>query len=656
MRPNVSIIVPVYNMEQYLTQCMDSVVRQTLNEIEIIIVNDGSTDSSLKICEDYKQKDPRIKLINKENGGLSSARNAGMKIATGEYIGFVDSDDFIKENMFEILYERAKTNDADIVICNSYLYDQHGAEELKPAWVNEYIQDKIYTTFEERQDLLYPCLAWLKIYRNSFLTKYNLSFAEGIIFEDNPWNMKILSHANKIVGIRDFLYFYRDRTDSIMSSLKRDSQNNKKIFDILKIIELELEFLENNQFNSEWNEICEAYIISLGLNHFNRVFKESKNDFFYQLKILFQRIKPSKLLRKHCPKLQYIQFLSIRNNSYFLYKQHERAINILRNPTIILSDLKRYTYNFICKISPLHKVLAEHTKNFSELKSLNTQLTNIVHQQETRINTINQKLDNVLKVQDHEKFLLKNTYRLLQRTAIEKDYLHSCQINGQWYQFYDTMTSVLVEYVSEEFTKNSVYDFSKIHLEEGDIVIDIGANIGMVSILLALNNPGIKVLSFEPIPRLFEYLLKNIKLYSLENSILPFNFAVSGKTSTTRMKASFVDPGGSTMFSEKEMGTSRIDAIYNNIKTISLDDIFSAHEINKCKLLKIDCEGAEYDILYETKNLTNIEYVIGEFHTFNIEVKGDKYKPENLLSYLKRKMKKPENISVKIQDKVTPWL
>ena len=119
----VSVIVPVYNVDKYLEECLDSIVNQTLNDIEIICVNDGSTDGSLKILEDYASKDDRIKIITQENGGLSVARNTGIDVAKGEYLSFVDSDDFIGLEMFDKMYDQAHSQDLDILFCKTYLYD-----------------------------------------------------------------------------------------------------------------------------------------------------------------------------------------------------------------------------------------------------------------------------------------------------------------------------------------------------------------------------------------------------------------------------------------------------------------------------------------------------------------------------------------------------
>ena len=118
----ISVIIPIYNVEQYLKECLESVINQTYRNLEIILVDDGSKDKSGKICDEYKNKDERIKVVHKENGGLSDARNAGMKIATGKYIQFIDSDDFIDKDMIETLYNLIIENEADISMCSNYYF------------------------------------------------------------------------------------------------------------------------------------------------------------------------------------------------------------------------------------------------------------------------------------------------------------------------------------------------------------------------------------------------------------------------------------------------------------------------------------------------------------------------------------------------------
>jgi glycosyltransferase involved in cell wall biosynthesis len=170
----VSIIVPVYNVEKYLRQCMDSIVDQSLKEIEIICVNDGSSDNSLQILEEYVQKDKRIKMINNRNVGAWAARNTGMEYATGEYIGFVDSDDFIDEKMYENLYINAKSNKSDIVMCPAYVFEDNNPElnYQKPIYFSlEYFDkkfdNKVFDHTKTR-NLIFKVnvTCWNKIYKS----------------------------------------------------------------------------------------------------------------------------------------------------------------------------------------------------------------------------------------------------------------------------------------------------------------------------------------------------------------------------------------------------------------------------------------------------------------------------------------------------------
>lgn len=216
----ISVIVPVYNVEKYLSQCLDSIIHQTYKNLEIILVDDGSTDSSGLICDNYSQKDKRIKIIHKCQGGLSDARNAGLKIATGEYISFIDSDDFIDKNMYSILINNTQKYNSDIVWFNYYnyyskkhfinssiiknndLYDLSSSDKIKFA-KNLFYQYKM------------DAHVWAKLYKRSIFN--NIKFPYGKLFEDIFVLLPILSNAKIISTIPDCLYFYRNRSESIVN-------------------------------------------------------------------------------------------------------------------------------------------------------------------------------------------------------------------------------------------------------------------------------------------------------------------------------------------------------------------------------------------------------------------------------------------------------
>lgn len=198
----ISVIVPVYNVEKYIRKCIESIINQTFKDIEIIIVNDGTKDNSIKIAEEYLS-DKRIKIVNKENGGLASARNAGMRVAKGEYICIIDSDDYIEENMLEILYNESQGN--DIVICNNYdHYEKDNSYKVKKK--NDCIKN-----IDEEGIYFWGYVGlevWNKLYRRKFLTENNVNDIEGIVHSDVFFNIKTLFLAKKVKYIDKPLYHY----------------------------------------------------------------------------------------------------------------------------------------------------------------------------------------------------------------------------------------------------------------------------------------------------------------------------------------------------------------------------------------------------------------------------------------------------------------
>ena len=229
--PKVSVVIPIYNVEIFLSQCIESIIHQTLEEIEIILVDDGSTDNSGKIADEYAKKDIRIKVIHKANGGLSDARNAGIKAATGDYIGFVDSDDYVSENMFKKMYQKAKKEGTDVVVCNIFnIID--GKFKKVSYWPqqDEHIikQDEIYANM-----YLYPCYAVNKIYKRDFIEKNNLLFIKGYLYEDVPFFTQVFLNVKKVSYCIDNFYFYRiGRSDAITA---KKSLKHLDICEIVKI-------------------------------------------------------------------------------------------------------------------------------------------------------------------------------------------------------------------------------------------------------------------------------------------------------------------------------------------------------------------------------------------------------------------------------------
>lgn len=231
----VSIIVPVYNVEKYLERCLDSLISQTLKEIEVICINDGSTDSSGQILSRYAQKDNRIRVINQENAGLSAARNTGLNVAKGEFIGFVDSDDWIDKDFYEKLYNAAITNDCDIAVAGILKhYKQRTAFEFKIS------QEKIARNLAEKfkiSDVPDSAYVWNKIYKAERIKSLNLKFPVGKYYEDQYFTPQVFLNSGNLIVIPDVVYHYWRHSESIVKCTKKNQrlkQDSKDAFEFME--------------------------------------------------------------------------------------------------------------------------------------------------------------------------------------------------------------------------------------------------------------------------------------------------------------------------------------------------------------------------------------------------------------------------------------
>nr|WP_263325069.1 glycosyltransferase [Neobacillus sp. Marseille-Q6967] len=211
----ISIIVAAYNVENYIEKCLDSIITQTYKDLEIIVVNDGSTDKTQEKINAYSMTDKRIIIINKSNGGLSSARNEGLEIATGDYIGFIDGDDYISEEMYEILLKEIIENKCEIAICavlkvyNTYTEKDSFINRSKVLNKKEAIQALIEENYIKHY-------AWNKLYKAELFT--NIRYPEGKLYEDIFTTYKLFAQANKIAYSNKIGYFYNQRQGSILRS------------------------------------------------------------------------------------------------------------------------------------------------------------------------------------------------------------------------------------------------------------------------------------------------------------------------------------------------------------------------------------------------------------------------------------------------------
>ena len=282
----LSVIIPVYNVENYLNECLDSVINQTLEDMEIICIDDGSTDNSPYILKEYQKKDSRIKIITKENGGQATARNLGIKEVQGEYITFVDSDDFIEPTMFEKLYTKSKDNNLDIAMCKIATYDNQTEEIKNNVW---YYMLGVFRDFEKdifnhKDTKEFTChiavTPYNKIYKTTLLKENNILFPEGLIFEDEKFFYDTYLRAKRVSIVDEFLYYYRiNRKGSTVDTIK-----DNDFSDIVPISKLIREtFKETNNYE-DYKILLSNRFIHLQLARFTQTSQKYKENFFNLLK------------------------------------------------------------------------------------------------------------------------------------------------------------------------------------------------------------------------------------------------------------------------------------------------------------------------------------------------------------------------------------
>lgn len=304
-KDKITVIIPVYNVENYLERCLKSILYNTYTNLEIICVNDGSTDNSKKILESYSKRDKRVVVINKKNAGVSSARNAGIKIATGEYIAFVDSDDWIHEKYFEYLIRGIDT--ADLVICNYIRSYKSGSVETDDAYRVQSISPIDVLKNKELKSYV-----WGKLFRHQLVDE--IRFSESEKLEDSLYNMDVLLNNKnlKINHVDIPLYYYFVRAGSLV--------NNIEAYSVLSLAKCFKEYYDKEN-EAEWKKVLAIEIIKRTLSA-RYIFIIIKNK---------DMIRECNALMKQCVK-------STRNTKYLiLYKLPflYRAFRILNDPTML---------------------------------------------------------------------------------------------------------------------------------------------------------------------------------------------------------------------------------------------------------------------------------------------------------------------------------
>jgi glycosyltransferase involved in cell wall biosynthesis len=307
--PLISVIIPIYNVEQYLRRCLDSIVNQTYTNLEIILVDDGSPDKSPQICDEYASRDNRIIVIHKENGGLSDARNAGLDICKGEFISFVDSDDWVSQDYINELYSSIKNSHADIAIVNH----THVTDNFK---INTESNQNYTIKLFSKQQALFKLIAkqhqpfvvsWGKLYRKELFN--NIRFPVGKYHEDEFTSHFLINRASKIAYSSKILYFYYQRPNSIT--------NQNHLTDIIEAFENRLNFTITNNLNNlipfAASNLCWKYL--------NLCFQKYLNKEDY--KPILNKAKINQKFMAIQKMTDIFLFIFLRNPKfYFLIKKH----------------------------------------------------------------------------------------------------------------------------------------------------------------------------------------------------------------------------------------------------------------------------------------------------------------------------------------------
>lgn len=324
MEDLISVIVPIYNVEKYIRKCVDSILKQTYKNIEIILVDDGSKDECGKIIDEYKELDARVKVIHKKNGGLSDARNCGMKCSTGRFLLFIDSDDWIDSEMIKKLYDNIQKYNADISICEFIEEDEEG-KELS----NKKYDDKIllFTPKEAIKDLIVQKNitnhAWNKLYKKEIFD--NIEYPKGQLMEDVSTTYKLIENSNQIVYQNIALYHYIQRNKSILGNItsKRINDQEKAFFERNKYLENKYpEYSKEIEIDNIKN-VKTIYYLAIMCGEKSLYNSKKYKNYYIDARKVYKTVKRD---IEHKDKMS----MDLFYNSRFLYKLYVKLKKVIR--------------------------------------------------------------------------------------------------------------------------------------------------------------------------------------------------------------------------------------------------------------------------------------------------------------------------------------
>ncbi len=315
----VSVIVPVFNSERYICECINSLRSQILSSIEIIIIDDGSTDSTPQICDNFAKKDNRITVIHQKNKKQGSARNTGIKIAKGDYIAFVDSDDWVGPTFLFDMYQKAVEFDADVVMCDYYRVKSNSDfKKSKKSRIDKQLRNGGIYNFKKLKKQLSRhfgfgiAVCWNKLFKANLVKKY-LYFPEDVYFEDSAPVFRTLAMADRITAINKKLYFYR--TSNLLSTTH---VNDIKHFDLFTVQNILIKDFEKFEFG-KFQKFSINFMMKDLIKHFKSIDKSLKYKFYLEIKNILSVFKRKNYL-KDIDWFYRIKASVALNHTYFLFK------------------------------------------------------------------------------------------------------------------------------------------------------------------------------------------------------------------------------------------------------------------------------------------------------------------------------------------------
>lgn len=595
--PLVSVVVAVYNVEKYLSQCLDSLVNQRLKEIEIIVVNDASTDGSANVISDYASKYLNIRALSCEkNRGLATVRNIGMAAAIGEYVAFVDGDDWIDVRMCETMYRRAKLDDSDVLIADANVfYDDSKTfgpffdQKIRQA-LDSTLRTRPFTLTDNPRVLLLEPVAWTKLYRRSFLQENNITFEDGMnSYEDICFHFTVLLKAKKLSLIDDALSFYRQNRPGQISG-----RTNRKIFEVFDVFQK----IHNNL--ATWNVSADiwAMLVQVQLHQFDWLLKDrvrarDRGEFFSLVTKQFRMI-PKHGLQAFARQASVEELGRLCCMRRGWLRAYERAAR-QQWPVFPLAYLELGSRRRgALRRGIRHGLGVLRRRSISSYRSFLSKSLDLPDFEE-KLAAVSAKLNQIINA-------------TLQTLPANELLVRPHQIRGH------------TLFLSEPHPGNGVaeavwkmqcdYYLSQAAIfREGDIVVDVGSHVGVFSIYLAMKNPFIKVFSAEPDPLNYACLKRNIEANRVEN-VIAINKAVSADGRNRTLYVDAWNSGWAT--TDARMASTRSVLRTEQISSVTLEQLFNEHSVRHCRLLKITAPGAITECLNGVTRSSCVDVLCGE--------------------------------------------